>query len=282
MEPAAPLVRAAGPALGRRRLLLGGAAVALAGAAGAAVAADPDAVPWRLRQALGLTPDPYVPDAPEGRLRLETLDSAAMRRDVGLFTAVPAGYGDGAGLPVVVVLHGASATVEDFRGFGFGRFVTAAVRAGAPPFVLAGTDDGPAGWVPSFQSDPQRMLREELPAWLGNRGYDAGRRAVWGWSRGGYGALRLALLDPDYARAWALFSPAVSIDDPALEDLSALAGVPVGVWCGTDDGFYDDVRALVGRLPSAPGVASYASGGHTRVFWNDHTLGALAWLADHL
>lgn len=268
--------------VGRRRLLVAGGAAVLAGVAGAGVAADPDALPWRLRRALGLTPDPYVPDTPEGRVRLETLNSAAMGRDIDLFTAVPAGCGDGAGLPVVVVLHGASAAAADLRGFGLGRFVTAAVRAGAPPFVLAGTDDGPAGWVPSVGADPQRMLREELPGWLGNRGYDAGRLAVWAWSRGGYGALRLALQTPDFAHAWALFSPAVSAADPELTDLSALAGVPLGVWCGTEDGFYDDVRAVIARLPTPPEVAVYAEGGHTRVFWNDHTLDALGWLAGRL
>ena len=46
---------------------------------------------------------------------------------------------------MVVVLHGASASARDLRTFGLGRFVTAAVRAGTPPFVLASTDDGPAG-----------------------------------------------------------------------------------------------------------------------------------------
>lgn len=270
------------PVLDRRRLLVAGGATVLAGLAGAAVAADPDALPWRLRQALGLAPDPFLPDAPEGQVVLQSVDSAAMGGAIDLFTAVPAGYGEGTGLPAVVVMHGASATAASFRSFGFGRFVTAAVRAGAPPFVLAGTDDGPAGWVPTSGADPQRMLREELPTWLGDRGYDPRRLAVWAWSRGGYGALRLALLAPGYARAWALFSPAVSAADPALDDLSALAGVPTGVWCGTDDGFYDDVRAVVGRLPTAPEVATYAAGGHTRVFWNDHTIDALTWLAGHL
>ena len=50
--------------------------------------------------------------------------------DLDLFTAVPAGHGEGAGLPVVVVLHGSSASAAQLRGFGLGRFVTAAVEAG--------------------------------------------------------------------------------------------------------------------------------------------------------
>jgi S-formylglutathione hydrolase FrmB len=126
------------------------------------------------------------------------------------------------------------------------------------------------------------MLREELPAWLGDRGFDAGRRVVWAWSRGGYGALRFALDEPAWARAWALFSPAVAADDPALADLGPLAGVPLGVWCGTEDGFCDDVREVAGRLPTPPEVARYDPGRHTRTFWNDHTLEAFAWLGGHL
>jgi hypothetical protein len=266
-------------ALTRRRLLVGAAGAA---AAGAVSVAGWEAAPVAVRRSLGLGPDPFIPDAAEGRVRLETVSSAAMGGDIDLFTAVPAGHGDGAGLPVVVVLHGASASVADFQGFGLARFVTAAVEAGAAPFVLAGTDDGPAGWVPGPGCDPFAMLRDELPAWLADRGFDARRRAVWGWSRGGYGALRFSLATPDWARAVALFSPAVSADDPSLGDLSALQDLPFGVWCGTEDGFYRDVRAVVDRLPADPAITTFAEGAHTRLFWNDHTLDALGWLGAEL
>jgi poly(3-hydroxybutyrate) depolymerase len=269
----------AGVALTRRRLLLAGGGVVAAGVAGSAAWGTAS---WPVRRALGLNPAPFIPDADEGRVRLETVSSEAMGSDVSLFTAVPAGHGDGEGLPVVVVLHGSSASAAAFRDFGFGRFVTAAVERGAPPFVLAGTDDGPAGWVPAPGADPVTMLREELPGWLAERGHDARRRAAWGWSRGGYGALRLAQLDPGWAKAWALFSPAVSANDPALRDLSTLDRAPLGVWCGTNDDFYDDVRAVVDRLPTPPEITTYASGAHTRVFWNAHTLEALQWLSGKL
>lgn len=264
----------------RRSLLVGGAgAVAAAGLglAGWQVA------PWELKQRLGLTPEPYVPDAPQGEVRLETVRSTAMQGDVDLFTAVPAGLGDGNGLPVVVVLHGSSATAADLEGFGLGRFVTAAVEQGTPPFVLAGTDDGPSGWVGDGSGpDPRRMLVDELPGWLAERGFDADRRALWGWSRGGYGALALAEADPGWAAAVAAFSPAVSSGDGVLAGASALADVPVGLWCGESDGFAPAVRELAELLPTPPEVLTFAAGGHTRIFWNDHTLDAFDWLGSHL
>lgn len=127
----------------RRKLLIGGAGAVGLGALGVA---GVELAPYGVKARLGLTPDPFIPDAAEGRVRLETVRSEALGGETELFTAVPAGHGDGAGLPVVVVLHGATASVADFQGLGFARFLTAAVARGAPPFVLAGTDDGPNGW----------------------------------------------------------------------------------------------------------------------------------------
>jgi hypothetical protein len=265
----------------RRRTVVGGGAAVGVAALGAAAGwtLAPPSVRWQLRDVVGLTPDPFVPDAAEGRVRLEQVTSRHLG-EVELFTAVPAGYGDGAGLPVVVVLHGASASADQLRGFGLPRFVTAAVDAGAPPFVLAGTDDGPDGWLPSGGLDPQAMLRDELPAWLAERGF-ADRRALWGWSRGGYGALRFVGLEPGWATGLALFSPALHPGDEALEDLSALGRLPWGLWCGEQDPFRDGADALLAAAPP-PDRAVAGEGGHTRVYWNDQTVAMLRWLTTTL
>jgi hypothetical protein len=265
----------------RRRLLQAGAATAVVGAAGAVGwAAAPDGFKYRLGEQLGLNPDPYVPDVPEGTIRIEDVSSTTMG-DVRLFTAVPDGFGDGAGLPVLVVLHGSSATVEDFAEFGFGRFVTAAARDGFP-LVLAGTDDGPSGWLAGGGVDPEAMLRDEMPAWLAARGFDAGRRALWGWSRGGYGALHFATTAPTWGRALALFSPALGEDDPLFGDVGRLGQLPVGLWCGEDDAFYPACRTLADALPQPPQVDTSGDGGHTRQYWNDQTLPMLRWVGGHL
>lgn len=264
--------------VGRRSLLAAGGVVGL-GALGWQLA--PPSLTERIELRLGIEPEVFVPDAPEGMVRVERVSSRAMG-DLDLFTAAPAGHGEGAGLPVVVVLHGSSASAAQLQGFGLGRFVTAAVEAGAPPFVLVGTDDGPAGWVPGGDSDPQRMLRDELPGWLELRGYDADRRALWGWSRGGYGALRFVTEEPGWAAALALFSPALGPGDPVLRDLGALADVPWGLWCGEWDPFRDGAVALAEAAPVAPDPWVGGDGGHTRAYWNAHTLEMLDLLAREL
>jgi enterochelin esterase-like enzyme len=223
-----------------------------------------------------------IPKVPQGRIRLEQVPSAARGRTVGLFTAVPDGHGDGAGLPVCLVLHGASATTADFERFGFGRFLTAAVRAGTPPFVLAGADGGHSYWRGSGSDDPQRMLTEEMPRWIDERGYDAGRLAAYGWSMGGYGSLYLAESHPTLLRAVAALSPAVAKDDPLVDGVRALDPKGVGIWCGRQDPLYDAARAIVAAIPGGPAIAHFADGKHTRIFWNSITLEAFGFVGRRL
>jgi S-formylglutathione hydrolase FrmB len=225
-------------------------------------------------------PQAHIPDAPEGQIRLETIYSRARGRKVRLFTAVPHGYGDGAGLPVCLVLHGVTATPSDYRAFGLGRFLTAAVRRGAPPFVLAGADGGVLYWEPDIAADdnPQEMLTTEMPNWLADRGYDAGRVAGWGWSMGGYGVLRLAEVRPGWLRATAAFSPDVTYSRRVSEQDGQLERTKLGIWCGRSDVLYHDVRAFVARLPQRPQIVCYGPGAHTRAYWDSVTLPAFAFV----
>ena len=255
----------------------GGLAVlAAGGAAGWAV------LPRSYKIRLGLGPEPYIPDSPEGQVRLETVTSQARGLDVDLFTAVPAGHGDGAGLPVVVVLHGSSATAADFQPFGLAHFVTAAVERGAPPFVLAGADGGQNYWEPAGDDDAQAMVLDELPGWLSDRGFDAERRVLWGWSMGAYGALRIAEVEPGWAAAVAGFSPAVNVGDAVFDEVDELAPTPLGIWCGDDDPFRPAVGELLDVLPVEPELLSLSGGEHSRVYWNDHTLEMFDWVTSQL
>ena len=236
----------------RRRLLVtGGAAMAVAAG-----------YRW-------LRPGPQavvLPDDPPGDERLETRRSAARGRTVDFWTAVPAGHGDGRGLPVCLVLHGASKTAADFPALGLARFLTQAVRAGAPPFVLAGATGDRLAWRPApGGDDPQRMVHEEVPAWCAARGFDTARIAACGWSMGGYGSLLLALTFPGFLRAVAAFSPAVTPGDDVFSRAAALRGLPVGLWCGRQDGLEDDVRALAREV--RPVAGSFGDGRHNFAYW---------------
>jgi predicted esterase len=223
-----------------------------------------------------------VPSVPAGDERVERRASAARGREVDFYTAVPAGHGDGRGLPVCLVLHGASKTARDFPALGLGRFLSAAVQGGAAPFVLAGAAGDRLSWRPSGADDPQRMVREEVPRWCAERGFDADRLAAWGWSMGGYGALLLAEAFPGLLRRVAAFSPAVRAGDDVFAGAPRLRGTPVGLWCGRDDGLYGDVRALQRALPAAPAAGGYGPGGHNFGYWSTVIPAAFSFLADGL
>jgi S-formylglutathione hydrolase FrmB len=271
--------------LTRRQVFAAGAAgIAGAGLLGAAAAGNMHDDARRFRDWIERRPDPFVPDAPEGRWSVESVRSAARGRDVDLFTAVPHGYGTGAGLPVCLILHGATARPHDFEPFGLPRFLTAAVARGAPPFVLMGADGGLLYWEPDPDGgdDPQRMVLEELPRWAEERGFDAGRLAAWGWSMGGFGVLHIAETRPGFLRGAAAFSPAVAPGDDVFDAIGKLAGTPLGIWCGRDDPLYPEVRELVAALPEAPRALAYAPGAHTRVYWNSVTLPALGFVGSVL
>jgi predicted esterase len=225
-------------------------------------------------------PHAHIPSAPEGQVRLEQVYSHARGKTVDLFTAVPHGHGDGAGLPVCLILHGVTATPSDYAGFGLGRFLTAAVQRGAPPFVLAGADGGVLYWEPdpAGGDDPQRMVTDEMPRWLAARGYDVTRTAAWGWSMGGYGVLRLGEVRPGRLRAVAVFSPDVTHSPALAADDAVYRTTPLGIWIGRSDPLFADVRAFVAELPRRPQVLAYGDGAHTRAYWDSVTLPAFAFL----
>ena len=223
-----------------------------------------------------------IPEAAPGEERVERRRSDARGRDVDFYTAVPAGHGDGRGLPVCLVLHGASATAADFPDFGLGRFLSDAVNRGRPPFILAGADGGVLGWEAAGGDNPQRMIHDELTRWCADRGFDTHRLTAWGWSMGGYGVLRLAEAYPRFLRAVAAFSPAVSPGDRVFRAAESLRGTRIGLWCGRQDGLYENVRSLERALPEPAHAGGFADGRHTRRYWNRVTPSAFDFLATAL
>jgi hypothetical protein len=277
---------AAEPSNDRRRFVIGAALsiTALAAVAAGGVATGVVPVPGRVRRMFADTgTDGTIPEDPNGLINLEVRVSQARGREVGFFTAVPEGHGDGSGLPVCLILHGASATTADYERFGLGRFLTAAVRAGAPPFVLAGADGGRTRWVgDGAGDDPQRMLLDELPAWCGDQGFDTSRVAAYGWSMGGYGSLLASIRNPGWLSAVAALSPAVGHDDELATRASELDPERTAIWCGTADALYDSVRDMAASIPGGAAIESYAPGAHTRGYWNRVTPDAFAFVANAL
>lgn len=269
---------------GRRALLVGGVGVGVLALGAAGVASGVVPVPARVRRAFRDTGvDGTIPSVPAGTIRLEQVASAARGQEVGFFTAVPEGSGDGAGLPVCLILHGATATTADYEAFGFGQFLTAAVQAGVPPFVLAGADGGRTFWAGDGGSDdPQRMLHEEIPAWCDERGFDTSRMAAYGWSMGGHGTLLAAERNPGWLLALAALSPAVSPGDEVFDGAERLDGGRTGIWCGTADPLQPSVQKLVAAIPGGPAIASFSPGAHTRGFWNRITPDAFAFVGNAL
>ncbi len=252
----------------RRALLLAGAGGLVAvGVGAAAIAADVLPLPARVRRVFAdKGPAGVIPDVPQ-HVRLDQRDSAARGQTVGFYTAVPDGYGDGSGLPVCLVLHGASATTADYEAFGLGRFLTAAVRAGAPPFVLVGADGGRTFWEgDGAGDDPQAMLHDELPAWCDELRFDSSRIAAYGWSMGGHGALAAAERHPGWLQGVSALSPAVAPGDAVFTGVERLDGSRTALWCGTADALYDNVVALAAAIPGGPAIADVLPrGAHPRL-----------------
>lgn len=182
-------------------------------------------------------------------------------------------------LPVCLALHGSGADATQFVDLGLPALLTATVRAGAPPFAIVAVDGGTTNWAGDAAVDPQRMLLEELPAWLEQSGLAASPFAALGVSTGVAGAFAYART-PGLALVAAV-SPAVFTfwaeaqdhggyaDRAAWERVDPLttptAAASVAVWCGADDPFAPAARALAERTRA--GVAEFAPGGHDPQYW---------------
>lgn len=260
--------------------------VAGAGAAGVEAGALPGRS-WVHRQ-LGLDGDDgVVPHATTGRTISGSFRSEArMGARTGWSIAYPPGRSDG--LPVVVVLHGrrndhASAFSDQFLALD--RFLAAAVHRGAAPFAMASVDGGESYWHPRDNGeDAGAMVLDEFLPLLDRRGLDVTRLAFFGWSMGGYGALRLAgLLGRDRVAAVVAESPALwhDFDDTApgafdgpsdFADTTVfgrqheLDGIPVRIDCGEGDPFYDATRDYVSGFDDPP-AGGFQPGDHDIGYW---------------
>ncbi|WP_238173548.1 alpha/beta hydrolase [Kribbella speibonae] len=270
--------------LTRRALVRTGAAAAVTGVA-AVAALETGVIPGRPRvhEVLGLTgPDGVVPDVPAGPVVSGSFDSSGRRTKVGYSVIYPDGYAASAELPVVLVLHGRGGDhTSAVNDLGIDRYLTAAVRAGTPPFALATVDGGrDSYWHRRADgNDPGFMLDQEFLPLLARRGLLTSRFGVLGWSMGGYGALLLGpsaravavgALSPALWRSYADVQPG-AFDDAAdfersqvFDRPSGFRDVAVRIDCGRDDPFAGAARELREQLQASGGQQA---GVHTPGYW---------------
>jgi hypothetical protein len=264
--------------LSRRGLILGAlGTVVVAGGVGEYLEVLPGGVP--LHRLLGLTGGTgSVPAVPAATTTVRRFSSAARGRDVDVVTMIPAGA-DPARLPVCLVLHGRGNDARGMITLGLPRFLTAAVRAGVPPFALVAVDGGDSYWVATTPSDdPQRMLTDELTGWLTTLGLAPTPTTVLAISMGCFGALvyaraqpvrRMALLSPALFQDWADAQTVHVFADErqwaGYDPLRRPAPAELAIWCGREDPFYPPAHQLADQ--SHPAVASFPHGQHDDDFW---------------
>jgi enterochelin esterase-like enzyme len=257
--------------LSRRGLLAGSALTLLAGCS------PPPSGPPPGPPAV---PAPTGPSPLRDPVTVQRMRSAARGTDVDLVLITPEGV-PASGLPVCLALHGRGARARTFLELGVPEALTAAVRAGTPPFAVAALD-GDHYWVDvGSGDDPQRMLTDEVPGWLTDRDLRPAS-AVFGISMGGFGALRFARAH-QHVKAVATASAALFVSWPDARSRKVFSGeanwraeepllhteelrpAGLGVWCGESDPFLGADRKLAKAV--SPEVARFSPGGHKDEYW---------------
>jgi S-formylglutathione hydrolase FrmB len=258
----------------RRAVLLGGLGVALAGC-GRQPAANQDVRPASGGEANTTTTGPVEP------VQVSHEWSAARGHEVQVVTIRP--NGTPGPLPVCVALHGRGADASMFVDLGVPGMLDSMATGGSRPFAVVSVDGGEDYWVNAKNQadDPQKMLDEELPKWLEQRGLATTPFAVLGISMGAYGALNhvrgrsrsaVAVLSPALFLSWSeaqtrdafADEEAWAATDP-LQHITELGSQALGVWCGTDDPFLGAAQELVDT--AHPAVAAIGDGDHDAEYW---------------
>jgi enterochelin esterase-like enzyme len=274
----------------RRTLLIGGGVAGLGTIVGGlAVRTLPIRTWWNRATGACGAPGP-VPAASASPIEAGTFRSSVIGTEVGYALAVPPGHGIGEPMPLAILLPGRGGTAADC--FGSTRspdFVAEGVATrGVAPFALAALDGGTSYWHPRASGEDRMamLVREFVPMCAERWGMGVDRRAVVGWSMGGYGAILAAELHPRLFDAVAAASPAIfrsfgevraaggdefdSPEDLARYDvfgrIQALRDVAVRIDCGTADPFYPNDRAFAAALPSPP-AGEFFRGCHDGDSW---------------
>jgi S-formylglutathione hydrolase FrmB len=126
-----------------------------------------------------------------------------------------------ASLPVIYLLHGVPGSAADASRTGIIAATAAAIENGIGPVVLVlpdgNGDRADTEWADSSDGRDlvaTRVIRSVIPAVEGANPRPRGRRAVVGFSMGGFGAANLALRNPGRFGQWVSLDGYFRIDDP--------------------------------------------------------------------
>ncbi|ROZ89312.1 alpha/beta hydrolase family protein [Gordonia sp. OPL2] len=193
-------------------------------------------------------------------------------------------------LPVVVVLHALNTNEKSIFSskLEMQNVLQRYVDAGNAPFALAAADAARNYYHPRADgTDGGAMILDEfLPMLASNADLNLSteRIGLFGWSMGGYGALRLgALLGAPRVSAIAVSSPAMWADPrnfpprafDSYEDYQAnslfgqqqaFAKIPLLISIGSSDQFFTYTRQWAAGL-HPPAAFGTTAGGHTNRYW---------------
>ncbi|WP_237341793.1 alpha/beta hydrolase [Williamsia soli] len=299
--------RTPGAVTGRRAVLGAGLGLGALGILAACGKDEPERVapqPARANDPGSQTVSP--PPAVTGAAEMFTgsfVSAKMLGRQTNWTVARPAGVtGD---LPVVVVLH---ALNTDQRaafqgGLEMQNLMQQWATDGNAPFALASVDAARSYYHPRADgTDGGAMVLEEfLPLLEGTPelGLRTDRVGFFGWSMGGYGALRLgAMLGAPRVAAIAVSSPALwadpatfparAFDNAADYQANSLFGqqdsfskIPLLIECGSSDQFFTYTRQWMAGLRPPPAFGT-SPGGHTNRYWRGVLPGQITFLGRNL
>ena len=217
-----------------------------------------------------------APGTPRGEVQVHQVESRELGKTMTVNVYLPPGFKRGEQLPVLWLLHGSGMDADQWLRTGHVERAMDHLLADGTirPFVIV----MPSGERDehSYDGASDRFIATELPLWLASTyGLHSTRAksALAGMSRGGYGAVALAVRHPqEYGFGVALsgaYPPALMRE----VDKAPLLPTKLILRCGTEDRLLPTNRALVEVLKRRDAAVDYVEepGAHTFHLWSRET-----------
>jgi enterochelin esterase-like enzyme len=257
--------------------------------------------------------------AAAGTITTKTFASPVLRRDWSYSLYLPDGYeGSGLRYPVLYLLHGHGGNRGDWPAMHLRETVDGLIARGEiPPLLIVMPDAGTSWYVDRRERMETAFVSDLLPAIERDYRALASRegRMIAGFSMGGYGAMRFALVHPDLFAAAALLSPAIYDPEPPPNSSARRAGVfgaeafdaqawrslnypalweaylarhqpvPMYVFSGDDDEYFIEFEVAkfyeLLRRQGQPAELRIVDGGHDGALWEAALPDAMRYMGRH-